>query len=58
MAPVRLNCVLVRGFNDDEILDFVEFTKDKDIYFRFIEYMPFDDNSILFINKQNGTIKR
>jgi cyclic pyranopterin phosphate synthase len=41
---VKVNCVLMRGFNDDEILDFIEFTKNKDIYLRFIEYMPFDGN--------------
>jgi cyclic pyranopterin phosphate synthase len=34
----------MRGFNDDEILDFIEFTRDKDIYLRFIELMPFDGN--------------
>jgi len=44
-SPVKVNCVLMKGFNDDEIFDFIEFTKDKNIYLRFIEYMPFDDNS-------------
>jgi molybdenum cofactor biosynthesis enzyme MoaA len=39
----------MRGFNEDEILDFVEFTKDKDIYVRFIEYMPFDGNSKILL---------
>jgi molybdenum cofactor biosynthesis enzyme MoaA len=34
----------MKGVNDDEILDFVEFTRDKDVYVRFIEYMPFDGN--------------
>jgi molybdenum cofactor biosynthesis enzyme MoaA len=34
----------MNGFNDDEILDFVEFTKNKNVYVRFIEYMPFDGN--------------
>jgi cyclic pyranopterin phosphate synthase len=38
----------MRGFNDDEIIDFVEFTRDKDIYLRFIEYMPFDGNRKFF----------
>jgi cyclic pyranopterin phosphate synthase len=36
----------MRGINEDEILDFVEYTKDRDVYVRFIEYMPFDGNSI------------
>lgn len=42
--PVKINCVVMKGFNDDEILDFVEFTKDKDVDIRFIEYMPFTGN--------------
>jgi molybdenum cofactor biosynthesis enzyme MoaA len=41
---VKINCVVMRGINDDEIIDFVEFTKNKDVYVRFIEYMPFDGN--------------
>ncbi|XP_075226373.1 molybdenum cofactor synthesis 1 isoform X2 [Lycorma delicatula] len=42
--PVKVNVVVMRGFNDDEILDFVEFTKDREVYVRFIEYMPFTGN--------------
>ena len=34
----------MRGFNEDEICDFVEMTKEKDINVRFIEFMPFDGN--------------
>lgn len=34
----------MRGFNDDEIIDFVELTRDKPINVRFIEFMPFDGN--------------
>jgi cyclic pyranopterin phosphate synthase len=45
--PVKINCVAMKGFNDDEIIDFVEFSKDKNIFIRFIEYMPFDGNSNL-----------
>ncbi|XP_063990597.1 molybdenum cofactor biosynthesis protein 1 isoform X2 [Diachasmimorpha longicaudata] len=42
--PVKVNCVIMRGFNDDELTDFVQLTKDKPIDVRFIEYMPFDGN--------------
>ncbi|RZC83168.1 hypothetical protein C5167_045955 [Papaver somniferum] len=42
--PVKVNCVIMRGFNDDEICDFVELTRDKPINVRFIEFMPFDGN--------------
>ncbi|KAI3982326.1 hypothetical protein MKX01_037859 [Papaver californicum] len=42
--PVKVNCVIMRGFNDDEICDFVELTRDRPINVRFIEFMPFDGN--------------
>ena len=41
---VKLNCVVMRGFNDDEVIDFVRLAKDRPLEVRFIEYMPFDDN--------------
>lgn len=41
---LKINCVVMRGINDREILDFVEFGRDKDVEIRFIEYMPFDGN--------------
>ncbi|KAF1625846.1 Molybdenum cofactor biosynthesis protein 1, partial [Eudyptes filholi] len=43
-CPVKVNCVVMRGFNEDELLGFVDFTKDLPIDVRFIEYMPFDGN--------------
>jgi len=39
-SPVKLNAVLLRGTNDDEVDDFIALTKDRPIYVRFIEYMP------------------
>ncbi|XP_050565504.1 molybdenum cofactor biosynthesis protein 1 isoform X2 [Cygnus atratus] len=42
--PVKVNCVVMRGLNEDELLGFVEFTKDLPLDVRFIEYMPFDGN--------------
>uniref|UniRef100_A0A8C5BAM1 GTP 3',8-cyclase n=1 Tax=Gadus morhua TaxID=8049 RepID=A0A8C5BAM1_GADMO len=42
--PVKVNCVVMRGLNEDEILDFVALTEKKPIEVRFIEYMPFDGN--------------
>ena len=38
--PVKVNVVLVRGTNDDEIDDFIEFTRENPIDVRFIELMP------------------
>ncbi|XP_070497587.1 molybdenum cofactor biosynthesis protein 1 isoform X2 [Chironomus tepperi] len=40
----KVNCVAMKNFNDDEICDFVEWTKDRDVDIRFIEYMPFSGN--------------
>ena len=39
-SPVKLNCVLIGGFNDDEIPAFVELTRREPIELRFIELMP------------------
>jgi len=41
---VRLNVVLIKGFNDNEIIDFIELTKKRNFQIRFIEFMPFDGN--------------
>ncbi|MGH9122342.1 MAG: GTP 3',8-cyclase MoaA [Acidimicrobiales bacterium] len=39
---VKVNCVLVRGVNDDEVLDFAEFGRTHGVEVRFIEWMPLD----------------
>ena len=41
---VKVNAVLMKGFNDNEIIDFINFTKDLPFSVRFIEFMPFDGN--------------
>jgi cyclic pyranopterin phosphate synthase len=41
---VKLNVVVIKGFNDNEIIDFIELTKERNIQIRFIEFMPFDSN--------------
>lgn len=41
---VKVNVVVVKGLNDNEILDFIAWTKDTPIDIRFIEFMPFDGN--------------
>jgi len=41
---LKINCVVMRGVNDREVIPFVEMTREKDIEIRFIEYMPFDGN--------------
>src|SRR5690606_38253407 len=41
---IKLNVVVMKGLNDDELLDFVELTKVHPIEVRFIEFMPFSGN--------------
>ena len=40
LTPIKLNVVLIKGFNEDEIEDFVNLTRDENIDVRFIELMP------------------
>ncbi|MHB8189314.1 MAG: GTP 3',8-cyclase MoaA [Ferrimicrobium sp.] len=40
--PVKINVVAMRGVNDDEILDFAEFGRQRGVIVRFIEFMPLD----------------
>ena len=44
ISPLKVNCVLMAGTNDDELLEFAELSRDRPIDVRFIEYMPFDGN--------------
>jgi GTP 3',8-cyclase len=41
---LKINCVVMRGLNEREILPFVEMGRDQNLEVRFIEYMPFDGN--------------
>jgi cyclic pyranopterin phosphate synthase len=41
---VKVNVVAMKGVNDEEIIDFVKWTKDTPVHIRFIEFMPFDRN--------------
>lgn len=44
MHPVKINCVAMRGRNDDEIAAFAEWTKKRPVFVRFIELMPVHEN--------------
>jgi cyclic pyranopterin phosphate synthase len=46
LDPVKLNCVLMRGVNDDEIVDFAAFGRAKRVGVRFIEFMPLDAEDV------------
>lgn len=45
---VKINCVLIKGLNDDEIYDFIELTEKKPIDVRFIELMPLGEGLDIF----------
>ncbi|KAI0034000.1 hypothetical protein K488DRAFT_77561 [Vararia minispora EC-137] len=44
LKSVKVNVVVIQGLNDQEVLDFVEMTRDRKLSIRFIEYMPFTGN--------------
>ncbi|NLW91954.1 MAG: GTP 3',8-cyclase MoaA [Syntrophomonadaceae bacterium] len=43
MHPVKINTVVIRGFNDDELLDFARLADEYPLHVRFIEFMPIGD---------------
>jgi len=42
LEPVKVNCVVIRGVNDDEVVDLAAFGRDRGVGMRFIEFMPLD----------------
>ncbi len=44
LTPIKINAVLIRGFNDDEIADFAAFARETGYIVRFIEFMPLDED--------------
>jgi cyclic pyranopterin phosphate synthase len=44
LGPVKVNCVAMRGFTEDEVLPFAELARRKPYQVRFIEFMPLDAN--------------
>jgi len=44
LGPVKLNCVLLRGFNDDQIEAFADFSRREGVIVRFIEFMPLEED--------------
>jgi cyclic pyranopterin phosphate synthase len=42
LGPAKINAVLVRGFNDDEVEAFAAFARERGVIMRFIEFMPLD----------------
>jgi len=62
--PVKVNVVIIRGFNDDEIHDFVRFAQNTGYIIRFIEFMPLDGDKnwayerVVTLPELQETIKR
>ncbi len=44
LTPVKINVVVVRGWNDDEMVDFARFARERAVAVRFIEFMPLDSS--------------
>ena len=42
LQPIKINAVIVRGYNDDEVVDFARFARENELSMRFIEFMPLD----------------
>lgn len=42
LYPIKINAVIVRGHNEDEVADFAQFAREHDVKMRFIEFMPLD----------------
>ncbi|MBI5598787.1 MAG: GTP 3',8-cyclase MoaA [Deltaproteobacteria bacterium] len=43
LVPIKLNCVLLRGINEDELADIIDYASERDMTVRFIELMPMSD---------------
>jgi GTP 3',8-cyclase len=46
LEPVKVNCVLLRGFNEDQIVPFAQFSRDEGVIVRFIEFMPLEEDRL------------
>ena len=46
LDPVKVNCVLLRGFNEDQIVEFGKFSRAEGVIVRFIEFMPLEEDRV------------
>jgi cyclic pyranopterin phosphate synthase len=46
LEPVKVNCVLLRGFNEDQIIEFARFSREEGVVVRFIEFMPLEEDRV------------
>jgi cyclic pyranopterin phosphate synthase len=46
LTPLKVNCVLLRGFNDNQIESFARIAREEDVVVRFIEFMPLEEGRL------------
>jgi cyclic pyranopterin phosphate synthase len=46
LCPVKVNCVLMRGFNEDQVIPFGMFAREEGVVVRFIEFMPLEEDRV------------
>ena len=46
LGPVKINCVLLRGFNENQIVEFARFSREEGVVVRFIEFMPLEEDRL------------
>ncbi len=46
LNPVKVNCVLLRGFNEDQVIPFGMFAREEGVVVRFIEFMPLEEDRV------------
>ena len=46
LTPLKINCVLMRGFNDEQVEGFARFAREEDVVVRFIEFMPLEEGRL------------
>jgi cyclic pyranopterin phosphate synthase len=46
LTPLKINCVLLRGFNDDQIEGFARFAREENVVVRFIEFLPLEEGRL------------
>jgi GTP 3',8-cyclase len=46
LGPLKVNCVLMRGFNEDQIVPFGKFAREEAVIVRFIEFMPLEEDRV------------
>jgi GTP 3',8-cyclase len=51
LDPVKVNCVVIRGVNDHEIVDLAAFGRDRSVGVRFIEFMPLDADGVWSVDR-------